>query len=58
MTEANDGDTIVTAASGTVNYPGGSAPAVLFRLVGFVLRDLHERRLRRPGRLGSGRRRE
>ena len=34
MTEANDGDTIVTAASGNVNYPGGSAPAVLFRLVG------------------------
>jgi len=34
MTEANDGDTIVSAASGNVNYPGGSAPAVLFRLVG------------------------
>jgi len=34
MTEANDADTIVSAASGNVNYPGGSAPAVLFRAVG------------------------
>ncbi len=34
MTEANGGDTIIAATSGNVNYPGGSAPAVLFRLVG------------------------
>jgi SpoIID/LytB domain protein len=34
MTEANDIDTIVSASSGTVAYPGGSAAAVLFHQVG------------------------
>ena len=33
MTEVNGGDTIVTAQSGNVNYPGGSAVAVRFQLV-------------------------
>ncbi len=33
MTEADGIDTIVSATSGDVNYPGGSAPAVLFHQV-------------------------
>ncbi len=35
ITEVNGGDTIVTASSGAINYPGGSTPgAVLFQLNG------------------------
>jgi SpoIID/LytB domain protein len=33
MTENDDNDLIATAESGDVNYPGGTAAAVLFRLV-------------------------
>jgi SpoIID/LytB domain protein len=33
MTEVNGDDMIATAQSGTLNYPGGTATAVLFRLV-------------------------
>jgi SpoIID/LytB domain protein len=29
ITEVNDGDTIVTASSGAINYPGGSTPAAV-----------------------------
>jgi SpoIID/LytB domain protein len=33
ITEVNDGDTIVSASSGAINYPGGSTPgAVLFQM--------------------------
>jgi SpoIID/LytB domain protein len=34
MTEIDNNDMIATAQSGTLNYPGGTATAVLFRLVG------------------------